>query len=353
MNLQTSKGLLPTFGALEYRTRTGDRVVVGGHFMPGSAARRQMGGSMTLVGRYAPVTLLGLVLGVGAAVPARAAQLVVGETETIDFDRPESWGMSYYASLALLTSMGAPQKRAAGRVDLGFEGGHVPQLSDEQRRLGYNGTKLEDVNKTRFFGRVRASVGIGQGFALELGWTPPVEVGGARPNIVAAALGRPFELSPSLLAGVRAFGQVGTITADITCSASEVAAADDVERNPFRCVEPSHDESRQKVVGLELVLGYDGARRFKPYAGVGLKYLDLEFRVNAVYSGGLVEDHGVQLTSGTTVSATAGLTFAANERFRVTAELFYSWLRVARPPSRNSANEGLLNTRVFVSYRLR
>ena len=58
-----------------------------------------------------------LVLAVGlvaaSAAPARA-QFVVAETETLDFDRPESWGMKYYASLALLTSMGVPEKRAAG-----------------------------------------------------------------------------------------------------------------------------------------------------------------------------------------------------------------------------------------------
>ena len=50
-------------------------------------------------------------LWLSAAVP-RAPSPLVAETETLDFDRPESWGMKYYASLALLTSMGAPEKRA-------------------------------------------------------------------------------------------------------------------------------------------------------------------------------------------------------------------------------------------------
>jgi opacity protein-like surface antigen len=307
---------------------------------------------MTFAGRCLSTILLAVALGVAAPVPARA-QLVLAETETLDFNRPESWGMKYFVSLSLLTGMSVPQKRAAGSVDLGFEGGYVPQLSDAERRIGFNGTKLEDVNKTSFFGRVRGSVGLGKGVAVELAYTPPVEWGGAKPNIFALALGRPIELAPSWRLGVRGYGEIGTIRADVTCSAAEVAAGDDLQANPFRCVRPSEDETRQKVVGLELVAGYDGHSRFKPYAGIGLNYMDLEFHINAVYSGGRVEDHTIQRTSGTTVSATAGLTFAASNRVHVTAELFYSWLTVERPPSATSANEGFLNGRVFVSYRVR
>ena len=152
---------------------------------------------------------------------------------------------------------------------------------------------------------------------------------------------------------MRGYGQIGKIDADITCSADEAAAGDDLQRNPFQCVEPSEDESKQKVIGLELVAGYDGKSRFKPYVGLGLNYMDLEFNVNALYAKGQVEDHNVQLTSGTTVSATAGLTFAASKSWRVTAELFYSWLSITRPPSTTSANEGFFNARAFVSYRIR
>jgi opacity protein-like surface antigen len=305
---------------------------------------------MTLLRRSVLVLVVGLAA--VAAAPARA-QFVVAETETLDFDRPESWGMKYYASLALLTGMGVPEKRAAGSVDLGFEGSYVPQMSDEERRIGFNGTKLEDVNKTSFFGRIRGSVGLGKGLALELGYTPPVEKGGAKPNILALALGRPFDLSQRWRLGVRGYGQIGTIQADITCSADEAAAGDDVQQNPFQCVEPSEDESQQKLIGLELVAGYDGDSRFKPYVGLGLNYMDLEFHVNALYAKGQVEDHNVQLTNGTTVSATAGLTFEASARWRVTAELFYSWLSIVRPPATSSANEGFFNGRVFVSYRVR
>ncbi|HEY7462702.1 MAG TPA: hypothetical protein VIC59_12630, partial [Gemmatimonadota bacterium] len=164
--------------------------------------------------------------------------------------------------------------------------------------------------------------------------------------------GRPFQLAPSWRLGIRGHGHVGTITGDVTCGADAVAAGDDPEANPFQCARPSEDVSRQRVVGLELVAGYDGRSRFKPYVGIGVNAMDLEFHLDAVYSDGRVEDHSVQLTKGTTVSATAGLTFAASERLRLTAELFHSWLTVARPASTAPANEGFLNARVFVSYRV-
>jgi opacity protein-like surface antigen len=303
-----------------------------------------------LAERWVHTTLLTIVLSTAAPLRARA-QLVLDGTQTLAFDRPESWGMKYYASLTLLSGMDVPQQLAAGQVELGFEGGSVPQLSDAERRIGFNGTKVEDVNKASLFGRVRGSVGLGKGMALELAYTPPVEMGGAKASLFALALGRVFALAPSWRLGLRGSGQIGAIKGDITCSAAEVAAGDDVELNPFQCVRPSEDESRQKVAGLELVAGYDGPSRFKPYAGIGLNYMDLEFRVDALYSQGLVDDHTVQLTNGASVSASAGLTFAASGRLRVTAELLYSWLSVVRPPSAASANEGFLNGRVLVAYR--
>jgi opacity protein-like surface antigen len=306
---------------------------------------------MRLSERRVPTLLLAGALTAAVSAPARA-QLVAGR-ETLDFDRPESWGMKYYTSLALLTAMSVPHRLAAGQVEIGLEGGSVPQLSDVQRRIGFDGTKLEDVNKTSVFGRVRVGVGLGKGMALELAYTPPLERGGATPNLLALALGRPFEIAPSWVLGLRARGQVGRLRADVTCSAAEVAAGADGGANPFQCVRPSQDESRQRSVGAELVVGREGRSRLEPYAGIGLDHMDLEFHVNALYSGGRVEDHTVQLTSGTTVSATAGLTFAASARVRVSAELFYSWLAIARPPSTTPSNEGFLNGRVLVSYRVK
>jgi opacity protein-like surface antigen len=203
------------------------------------------------------------------------------------------------------------------------------------------------VNRTSFWPRARA---VGPARARRsTRLTPPIEFDGAKPNPLARR-SRPFSRSRGL--GLRGYGQVGKIEADITCSADEVAGGNDLDQNPYLCTEPSQDESRQKAIGLELVAGYDSGGRFKPYAGVAVTYLDLEFRVNALYGAGLIEDHTVQLTDGTTVAALAGVTFAPSPRWRITGEAFYSWLDIKRPPATTASNEGFFNVRFFVSYKV-
>ena len=278
------------------------------------------------------------------------AQETIKLTEELDFDRPESWGMKYFASLGLLTGMGVPERLGAGGVVLGFEGGLVPQLDEEQRRIGFNGTKLEDVNKTRFFGRLRGAIGLSEHYSLDLAWTPPLEVGGAKPHLFAVGIGRPFDLSPAWRLGVRAYGQIGSIEGDITCSADEVAAGPDPDRNPFACEAPSTDSLKQGILGAEVSVGYV-AGRWRPYFGVAVNYMDLEFQVDARYSG--VVDRTLQLTDGVTASITTGLGFVPSDRWSFSLELFYSRLTVDRPASPSTRTDGFLHGRFLVAYRVR
>jgi hypothetical protein len=282
---------------------------------------------------------------------ASSAQNLVEGTEELDFDRPESWAMKFYASLSLLTSMGVPERMGAGTIDLGFEGGIVPQLSDDQRRVGFDGTKLENLNRTRFFGRVRAHIGLPESIRLELAYLPPFDIGGVEPNLFAVGVGRPFAITENFQLGARGYFQFGTIRGDITCGEDEAAAGADPTLNPFSCEAPSNDELRQRVLGGELTAGYVSDGKWRPYAGLALNYLDLEFQVDAVYSG--LIDRTLQLTDGTTVSVTGGVNFIANDQWRVTGEAFYSWLSVVRPPATNSGNDGFWNARFLVTYRLR
>ncbi len=137
-----------------------------------------------------------VVMAVWLAAPgATFAQNLIGGTEELEFDRPESWGMKFFASLSLLTSMGVPERKGAGTIDLGFEGGLVPSLSEEQRRIGFNGTKLENVNRSRLFGRVRSHIGLSESTRLELAYLPPVDIGGIKPNLFAIGIGRPFSIA--------------------------------------------------------------------------------------------------------------------------------------------------------------
>jgi hypothetical protein len=254
--------------------------------------------------------------------------------------------MKYYASLALLTGMGVPEATGAGSIDLGFEGGFVPQLSEEQRRVGFGGVKVEDLNRTPFFGRIRGRIGLSENTSLELAYLPPIEVDGTKPHMFAVAVGRPFDVGGTWKVGLRGYGQLGSIEGDITCSSADLEGS-----NPYDCVAPSNDDLSQRVFGAEITTGYVSASPLRPYVGIAFNYLDLEFQVDAMHSG--VHDRTLQLTDGATVSLTGGATYAAGDKWRFTGELFYSWLSVVRPPSTTSTNDGLFNFRFLVSYRIR
>lgn len=284
-----------------------------------------------------------VLLSVVSGVPA-VAQTLEG-TEEIPFDRTESWAMKYFTSVTLFTGMGVPDKMGKGAFDIGFEGGFVPELSEEQRQVGFEGTKVEDLNRTSFIGRVRGRIGLSENYSLELGYIPPIEMNGVKANVFSAAIGRPFQAGESFRLGVRGFGQIGTFEGDITCSADEVENGP----NPFGCEAPSNDEETQRVLGVEITGGYVSEGPLRPYFGIGLNYMDLEFQVDADYRG--VDDHTLLVTNGGTVSLTGGVNYVANEKLRLTGELFYSWLSVVRPPETTSENDGLFNFRFLVTYR--
>jgi hypothetical protein len=279
---------------------------------------------------------------------AARAQQTIRDVTPLAFDRPESWAMKYFTALSLPTAMGPPERLGGGTIEVGLEGALVPQLSDDERRVGFNGTKLEEVNRTRLLGRFRATVGLTATTFLEIAYVPPVTVGGATPHIVGVAIGRPFALSPNWQLGLRVYGQIGTMKGDITCGANEAAAGPDLLRNPYLCQAASTDELKQRLLGVQVSTGY-GKGRWRPYVGVSLSYLDLQFQVNALYAG--LIDHTLQTTNGETVSLTAGLGLTPIGHWRLAAELFYSPLSVVRPPKVSSQNDGLLNGRVLVSYR--
>ncbi|MEK6596483.1 MAG: hypothetical protein AABZ18_08210, partial [Pseudomonadota bacterium] len=130
------------------------------------------------------------------------AQVVINETEFLHSDRPEAWAMNYFTSATLLSGFSAPRSRALGSVEVGAELDWVPQLSSEQRRVGFNGTKEEDLNKAPIFGRPRITLGLPGRFALTLSYVPPIRIFGFKPNLFAFALERPLYERDALTIGM-------------------------------------------------------------------------------------------------------------------------------------------------------
>ncbi|MGH9464046.1 MAG: hypothetical protein ACRD0X_00245 [Thermoanaerobaculia bacterium] len=283
-----------------------------------------------------------------AAGPA-AAQLVLDGEEQLPFDAPESWAMKYFASVALPSGLGSPEPLPAGRVELVLEGANVPRLSEEERRVGFDGTKVEDLNRSEVFGRPRVVVGLGARWSLEASYLPPLELSGVEPEIFSLAAGRPVWERGRARLGLRVAGQYGTFEGDFTCSADEIASGS----NPFDCEAPSTDTSTARSLSVEI----SGARRlgraegWEAYGALIATHMNLDFEVDARWSGFV--DHTRLHTDGETVALAAGVGYRLAERWRGGLEVFWTRLDVVRPPATSTEHDDLVNLRAALRYRLR
>ena len=301
---------------------------------------------------FAALTAFAFALAFAAATPA-ASQFVLDGREELAFDRPEAWAMAWFAAVSLPTALGDPSPSAAGAVELAVEGGWIPTLSEEQRTVGFLGTKPEDLNRTSAFGRLRLTAGLPGQWSVSAGVVPPVEIGGIEPALVSLAVGRPLWQGERALLGARLVAQDGRFRGDITCAEDAAAAPGDPERNPYNCEAPSRDELRLRLYGVEL----QAATRLQrlpgvtPYASLGWSRLDAEFQVDARYND--LVDRTRLLTDGDLWWATVGASWSGGGRLRLSAEAFYAPLDVVRTAGGRVENDPLLNARAAISYRLR
>ena len=284
-------------------------------------------------------------------------QVLIDPVEDIDSERPEAWSMRYFTSISLLTGLGSPEEMEPGSVEIAIESSWVPSLSASDRRVGFDGRKTEDLNKTDVFGRPRVTIGLPKKFSLTLAWAPPVEVNGVESNLISAAIGRPFTTGGDWRFGWRLYAQTGSVKGDFTCDEDTVAGGNDPERNPFQCQAVSDDEASMDYVGFEISTARRSESRLEPHFALAVNYLDTEFQVDAVYFN--LIDKTTLRADDTTVSLTAGLGYRASEKWRLAGELFYSPLGdVSRRVSRTSndfrtGSEDLFHVRGMISYRVR
>ena len=288
--------------------------------------------------------------------PHAHAQIVISPVETLDFDRPESWALKYFTSNTLLSGLEMPEARPAGSVQIGLEISWIPKLSTDQQRIGFNGTKEEDLNKAPFFARPRLSFWLPGQFSVTVAGVPPVETFGITPRLFALAVGRPIVTSEAWNLGARVSTQFGTATSSFTCPEDVLAFPPLDPRNSYGCRALSSDVATLRYVGGEVdIWRSPGASRISPHFTVGVNYMDSVFQVDAMTAGAVFEFHDRTrlLTSGVTVAFSGGLTYALTDRLSAGVDVFYSPLSVRRPPETSSDIEGLLNARGLLMYRVR
>ncbi len=278
-----------------------------------------------------------------AAGPRAAAQ-------PIDFNSPEAWALKYYSAVSTFTAIGPPVLREPGSIDLGLELGWIPYLSESQRRVGFGGTELEDLNKSAVFGRPRLTVGLPSGFSVEAAWVPPIEINGGKANLFDAALERPFVVEDSWTLGFRLYGQLGHAKGDYTCPEDVVAQPPGSAGNPKSCDVRSEDSATLNNVGAALTGGVKVGGGGTIHFAAGATYNDLVFQVGAYTAG--VPDNTRLTTHGWTGWAAAGAGWPLGKTASIAAEAYYSPLLVRRPPNQDTQNDGLFNLRALVRFHL-
>jgi hypothetical protein len=287
-------------------------------------------------------------------VPSPAAgQMVMSPVERLSFDRPESWALKYFTAATLLGGLETPRTEPPGSVSIGLEADWLPTLSTTQQLVGYDGTEAQDLNKASIFPRPRITIALPASLSLVVAAVPPVPMFGLKTRLLAVGLARPVYEAPALAVGLRVYGQIGTVQGSYTCPASTLAFAPGAPGNPDGCQAASTDQASLRYAGGEISVAYrpDEMSRLSPHASFGVAYMDVGFQVNALTFGMI--DHTHYLSHGTTVSASGGISYRLTNRLVLGTDVFYSPLSVRRGFAASAQNDGLLNIRTLVTYRMR
>ncbi len=271
----------------------------------------------------------------------------------LGFDRPEAWGLKYFASASLLSGLPVPQSiegYRVGAVTVGFEVGWLPALDPGQMRIGFNGTAPENLNQAPIFARPVVRVALPRKFTAIVAAPPPFEIFGLTPRLIEFGLERPLWQGTQWTVGWRGYGQLGSIKGAFTCPQSVLAFAPGSSNNPTACVGKSADVATLRYAGTEFEVAYRIPRMPKvvPHAAAGGNFIDGTFQVHAPVSGGL--DQTRLWTRGGTFSTTAGVSYLLTPQVVFTVDAFYSPLWVQRSPNAPVTNDGLFNVRAMLSY---
>jgi len=277
-----------------------------------------------------------------------AAQNLIRNNEILESDRPEAWAMNYFVASSLLTSTGDAPSLEPGQWMVGLDIAQVPRLSHDEQRIGFNGVKYEDLNRSPVFGRVRAWVGLPAGWVGEIGYTPPLRIEDTQPrHFLSLAIGRrllergPFSLS------WRVFGRHGDVEGDITCPAS-LAGIDDITINPYGCHAPSQDVASLNYYGTDLTWAWS-AHPWQWYVETAVARTETQVQVDAYTFD--VHDRSRLVAHDVLPFVAAGVQREVGARWTGGAELLFVPLTVRRNANAPSQRDDFLDLRFQLRYR--
>ncbi len=229
-----------------------------------------------------------------------------------------------------------------------LEVNEVPHLNMRQRRVGFQGTKLEDLNKSPVFARAWLSHQLPNEWHIHAGWTPPIRVRDVKPKtVVALVLAKEYRWSAWRM-GVAAQGGINRIDGDFTCS-QDVVDGFDPDGNPFGCSERSKDELNGTYFGVELGGLWQASKTLHPFASLAWHRIDVDTQVNAQL--GEFRDQSLLKTDGDLWTAQVGAQYA-HERFDARLSVAYTPLEIQRFDDPRPRSDDLLQVRLTLSPKI-
>ena len=309
--------------------------------------------SMKKIGLFPNLVGVALFAAANGAAQSSGGTTVFNSTYHIGFDRPEAWGLKYFASTSLLSGLQppeSPEQYRVGSVSVGFELGWVPALDASQSRIGFDGTAPEDLNTTPIFARPVIRISLPKKFAFVAAAPPPFRLFGITPHLFEFGLERPLFVRDRWTLSWRGYGQVGSVKGAFTCPRSVLQFTPGSPSNPTACVGESADVATLRYAGSEFQFAarIPSMPKLVPHVAVGGNFIDGVFQVHAPVLAGLDETR--LWTHGGTFSASAGISYLVSKRATFTIDAFYTPLAVQRNATAPVTNDGLFNVRALLSY---
>src|SRR6266478_3692268 len=140
----------------------------------------------------------------------------------VGFDTPEGWALKYFTSATIVSGLQPPEPpgvehAAFSSVTVGLETDWLPTLSPERARVGFAGTKNEDLNKAPVLVRPSVRVGLPWRFSVVATAPPPITTFGITPRLFALGFERPILERGTWTLGWRLSGQTGSVKGAFTC----------------------------------------------------------------------------------------------------------------------------------------
>lgn len=302
---------------------------------------------MSLLFRLSIVACMTVALASNAAAQT---QPVKDRVEHLNFDRPEAWALSWFTSTTALSGLDTHVTEPAGTIILGLEATLLPTLSTAQRRVGFNGKAVQDLNKAPVFLRPRVTIGLPGRLSLIAAATPPIRSFDVTPRLFALGVEWAMFDGHDWRVAVRGHGQVGTVTGAFVCPADVLAFPAGSTNNSTGCEAESADVATLRYGGVTLMAARRLGHGITPHAAAGVNVIDGVFQLNAQAFGKL--DRTRLETHGTTLTFSTGVAIPLTSRLSLVADALYSPLNVRRTAGAPRTRDSLLTGRTLISYRV-